>query len=97
MMELYTRSQFLKTAAFSRVIKKYEGAEKRIVCTGKYYDQNMSDVFFTEMEIPLLKYKFQTGRKMNHQHLEEIEEILFNEKSDLVLVCGDTNSILKYI
>jgi len=95
---LGARPQFIKAAAFSRAIKKYEGIEEIIVHTGQHYDQNMSDVFFTEMDIPLPKYKLQTGGKthgaMTGQQLEKIEEILFNEKPDLVLVYGDTNSTL---
>lgn len=95
---LGARPQFIKAAAFSRAIKKYEGVEEVIVHTGQHYDKNMSDVFFTEMDIPLPKYKLQTGGKMHGamtgQQLEKIEEILFNEKPDLVLVYGDTNSTL---
>ena len=102
MMKILTvlgaRPQFIKAAAFSRAIKKYEGVEEIIVHTGQHYDQNMSDVFFTEMDIPLPKYKLQTGGKthgaMTGQQLEKIEEIIFNEKPDLVLVYGDTNSTL---
>ena len=95
---LGARPQFIKAAAFSRAIKKYEGVEEIIIHTGQHYDQNMSDVFFTEMDIPLPKYKLQTGGKthgaMTGQQLEKIEEIIFNEKPDLVLVYGDTNSTL---
>ena len=95
---LGARPQFIKAAAFSRAIKKYEGVEEIIIHTGQHYDQNMSDVFFTEMDIPLPKYKLQTGGKthgaMTGQQLEKIEEIISNEKPDLVLVYGDTNSTL---
>ncbi len=95
---LGARPQFIKAAAFSRAIEKYEGVEEVIVHTGQHYDQNMSDVFFAEMDIPLPKYKLQTGGKthgaMTGQQLEKIEEIIFNEKPDLVLVYGDTNSTL---
>ncbi|WP_168394052.1 non-hydrolyzing UDP-N-acetylglucosamine 2-epimerase [Acinetobacter indicus] len=95
---LGARPQFIKAAAFSRAMEKYEGVEEVIVHTGQHYDQNMSDVFFAEMDIPLPKYKLQTGGKthgaMTGQQLEKIEEILFNEKPDLVLVYGDTNSTL---
>lgn len=95
---LGARPQFIKAAAFSRAIKKYEGIDEIIVHTGQHYDQNMSDIFFTEMGIPFPKYRLQTGGKthgaMTGQQLEKIEEILFIEKPDLVLVYGDTNSTL---
>ncbi|WP_218697826.1 non-hydrolyzing UDP-N-acetylglucosamine 2-epimerase [Acinetobacter harbinensis] len=95
---LGARPQFIKAAAFSRAIKKYEGVEEIIVHTGQHYDQNMSDVFFKEMDIPLPKYRLHTGGKthgaMTGQQLEKIEEILLLEKPDIVLVYGDTNSTL---
>lgn len=95
---LGARPQFIKAAAFSRVIADYEGLQEVIVHTGQHYDQNMSDIFFEEMDIPVPKYKLQTGGKthgaMTGQQLEKIEEILLEEKPDLVLVYGDTNSTL---
>lgn len=95
---LGARPQFIKAAAFSRVIADYDGLQEVIVHTGQHYDQNMSDIFFEEMGIPLPKYKLQTGGKthgaMTGQQLEKIEEILLEEKPDLVLVYGDTNSTL---
>lgn len=95
---LGARPQFIKAAAFSRAIADYDGVEEIIVHTGQHYDQNMSDIFFEEMDIPVPKYKLQTGGKthgaMTGQQLEKIEEILLEEKPDLVLVYGDTNSTL---
>lgn len=95
---LGARPQFIKAAAFSRVIADYDELQEVIVHTGQHYDQNMSDIFFEEMGIPLPKYKLQTGGKMHGamtgQQLEKIEEILLEEKPDLVLVYGDTNSTL---
>lgn len=95
---LGARPQFIKAAAFSRVIKSYPDIEEVIIHTGQHYDQNMSDVFFIEMDIPLPKYNLQTGGKthgvMTGQQLEKIEKILLVEKPDLVLVYGDTNSTL---
>ena len=95
---LGARPQFIKAAAFSRAIVDYDDVEEIIVHTGQHYDQNMSDIFFKEMDIPLPKYKLQTGGKthgaMTGQQLEKIEEILLEEKPDLVLVYGDTNSTL---
>lgn len=102
MMKILTvlgaRPQFIKAAAFSRVIQRSSTIEEVIVHTGQHYDQNMSDVFFDEMDIPKPKYMLQTGGKthgaMTGQQLEKIEEILIIEKPDIVLVYGDTNSTL---
>lgn len=102
MMKILTvlgaRPQFIKAAAFSRAVQKSSMMEEIIIHTGQHYDQNMSDVFFEEMDIPKPKYMLQTGGKthgaMTGQQLEKIEEILLIEKPDIVLVYGDTNSTL---
>lgn len=95
---LGARPQFIKAAALSRAIKKCNNIEEVIVHTGQHYDQNMSDIFFEEMDIPKPKYQLQTGGKshgaMTGQQLEEIEKVLLSESPDIVLVYGDTNSTL---
>ncbi|QOW42834.1 UDP-N-acetylglucosamine 2-epimerase (non-hydrolyzing) [Acinetobacter indicus] len=95
---LGARPQFIKAAAFSRALDQIDNIEEIIIHTGQHYDQNMSDIFFEEMNIPKPKYLLQTGGKMHGamtgQQLEQIENIILNEKPDLVLVYGDTNSTL---
>ncbi len=46
------RPQFIKAAAVSREIAKLSGMTELLVHTGQHFDDNMSDVFFREMEIP---------------------------------------------
>ena len=48
------RPQFIKAAAVSRAIRGREGGGIRevIVHTGQHFEANMSDVFFSELEIP---------------------------------------------
>ena len=98
---LGARPQFIKAAAFSRAITKFSRIQEVIIHTGQHYDQNMSDIFFDEMDIPKPKYMLQTGGKshgaMTGQQLEKIEEILLIEKPNLVLVYGDTDSTLAEI
>jgi UDP-GlcNAc3NAcA epimerase len=92
------RPQFIKAAAVSRAVAKYEGVTEVIVHTGQHFDKNMSDVFFEEMHIPKpdhhlhinsLSHGAMTGRM-----LEGIEGVILEEKPDWVLVYGDTNSTL---
>ena len=92
------RPQFIKAAAVSRVLRARPGVREVLVHTGQHYDENMSDVFFEELEIPQPDYHLgvgsgshgmQTGRM-----LEGVEKVLLEEKPDWVLVYGDTNSTL---
>jgi len=95
---LGARPQFVKAAVLSRVISKYNAIDEVIVHTGQHYDANMSDIFFTEMEIPAPKYNLAINGlghgAMTGQMLEKIEAILLLEKPDLVVIYGDTNSTL---
>ncbi len=92
------RPQFVKAAILSRLIEKTPGIEEVLVHTGQHFDQNMSDVFFEEMEIPQPKYKLAINGlshgAMTGRMLEEIEKVLLIEKPDYLLVYGDTNSTL---
>jgi len=91
-----TRPEFIKMApvvdALQDVIPFF------IVHTGQHYSEFMNDAFFRELEIVEPEYNLgvgsgshalQTGRI-----LIEIEKVLLDEKPDLVLVEGDTNSVL---
>ncbi len=90
------RPQFVKAAALSREIAKHNNIEEIIVHTGQHFDANMSDIFFDEMEIPRPKYNLDINSvghgAMTGRMLEGIEKILLDEKPDLLLVYGDTNS-----
>jgi UDP-GlcNAc3NAcA epimerase len=92
------RPQFVKAAAVSRVLRERPGIDEVLVHTGQHYDENMSDVFFRELDIPRPRYHLgvgsgthgaQTGRM-----LEKIEEVLGRENPEVMLVYGDTNSTL---
>lgn len=94
------RPQFIKAAAVSRAIKNHEGnpLKEVLVHTGQHYDENMSQVFFDELEIPRPAYnlKISGGQhgSMTGRMLVAIEEVLITENPDWVLVYGDTNSTL---
>lgn len=91
------RPQFIKAATLSRQFPTV-GVEEIIIHTGQHFDNNMSDVFFEEMEIPRPAYHLDihnlTHGAMTGRMLEGIEKILLKEKPDGMLVYGDTNSTL---
>lgn len=92
------RPQFIKAAVISKVIAKTNGIDDVIVHTGQHYDENMSKIFFDELEIPHPNYNLDVGSGLHGAQtaamLEKTEEILLREKPDWVLVYGDTNSTI---
>lgn len=95
---LGARPQFVKAAVLSRIIMSNNELEEIIVHTGQHYDVNMSEVFFTEMNIPKPKYNLNINglshAKMTGEMMVGIEQVLIHEQPDAVLVYGDTNSTL---
>ncbi|HNS29398.1 MAG TPA: UDP-N-acetylglucosamine 2-epimerase (non-hydrolyzing) [Tenuifilaceae bacterium] len=91
------RPQFIKAAAVSRQLKT-NNIPEIIVHTGQHFDDNMSKVFFDEMDIPLPNYNLNVHSlshgAMTGRMLEGIEQIIISEKPTLVMVYGDTNSTL---
>lgn len=92
------RPQFIKAATVSRILRSHSKITEILVHTGQHYDQNMSEVFFDELEIPKPEYNLGIGSG-NHgmqtgRMIEAIEQVLLEEKPDWLLVYGDTNSTL---
>jgi UDP-GlcNAc3NAcA epimerase len=96
---LGARPQFIKAAALSRAFVD-AGIKQRIIHTGQHYDAKMSDVFFSELDIPGVDKNLNIGSG-NHGNqtgkmMIAIEDYLLrqDEKIECLLVYGDTNSTL---
>jgi UDP-GlcNAc3NAcA epimerase len=92
------RPQFIKASAVSRAFSQRAGVVERLVHTGQHYDAGLSDVFFDELGIPAPAHHLGVGSgshgAQTGQMLAAIEKVLLEEKPDVVLVYGDTNSTL---
>lgn len=92
------RPQFIKVAALNRAIAKRNNLSHFILHTAQHYDYNMSEVFFKELSIPEPDFYLQVDDFSEASSVSrmrsDIERILIQEKPDIVVVYGDTNSTL---
>ncbi len=94
------RPQIIKSSAISRAIKNNfsQILEEKIIHTGQHYDENMSEIFFHEMGIPLPDYNLNVGSgshgAQTARMIEGLEEIFIKEQPTAILVYGDTNSTI---
>lgn len=92
------RPQFIKAATVSREIALSKSIKEVLVHTGQHYDENMSKVFFDQLDIPKPDYNLSVGNlshgAMTGQMMEKLEVVMETEAPNCVLVYGDTNSTL---
>jgi len=95
---LGARPQFIKASVVSAELAGYSNVEEVVIHTGQHFDANMSDIFFAELGMAKPRYHLDihggSHGIMTGRMLESIERVLLNEKPDLLLVYGDTNSTL---
>ena len=94
---LGTRPEIIKMAPIIDEISK-RGIDQIVLHTGQHYDKEMSDNFFKDLEILTPDYNIHVGSgshgKQTGLMMKGIEEVLMDEKPDMVLVQGDTNAVL---
>ena len=90
------RPQFIKSAPLSLALRN--GAEEVVLHTGQHYDHDLSQVFFDELGLEPPEHRLEAGSGSHAEQtarmLPGIEAAVVEEKPDLVLVYGDTNSTL---
>ena len=94
---LGTRPEIIKMSPVIRECEK-RNCDYFILHTGQHYSYNMDRVFFEQLELPDAKYNLDVGSGKHGEQtgkmLIGIEKILLREKPDVVLVQGDTNTVL---
>jgi UDP-GlcNAc3NAcA epimerase len=92
------RPQFIKAAPVSAALSSTGAVQERLLHTGQHFDDNMSDIFFRELGVPVPAWNLGLGGgthgAMTGAQLAAIEQVLIAERPDAVLVYGDTNSTL---
>jgi UDP-GlcNAc3NAcA epimerase len=91
------RPQFIKSAPVSLALRA-KGLDEVVLHTGQHYDQELSGVFFDELELDPPEYRLEAGSGTHAEQtarmLPGIESAVAETEPDAVLVYGDTNSTL---
>ena len=92
------RPQFIKAFVLSRALQARGSCQEVLVHTGQHYDDALSGVFFRELGLRSPDHNLGVGSGRHGAQtgamLAGIERVLLEERPDLVLVYGDTNSTL---
>jgi len=92
------RPQFIKAAVVDRALRCFPEIDALLVHTGQHYDDEMSRVFFVELEIPKPDYDLEVGSGSHGDQtgrmLIAVERVLSEVRPHAVIVYGDTNSTL---
>ena len=92
-----TRPEIIKMSPLIDEVKKKD-LNYILIHTGQHYDKEMSQQFFTDLELTQPDYNIGVGSSTHGKQtavmLTGIEEILLKEKPDIILVEGDTNAVM---
>ena len=90
------RPNFMKAAPVYHALARHEGVRQTLIHTGQHYDANMSDVFFSQLDIPTPDVNLEVGSSSHAQQTAEVmsrlEPVVLEFAPDVVLVYGDINS-----
>ena len=94
---LGTRPEIIKMSPVIRELEK-RNADYFIIHTGQHYSYNMDRVFFDQLKLPAARYNLEVGSASHAEQTAKIligiEKVLVSEKPDVILVQGDTNTVL---
>jgi len=94
---LGTRPEIIKMSPVIRECEKRD-IPYFILHTGQHYSYDMDKIFFEKLELPQPKYNLNVGSGTHAEQTGKImigvEKTLMKEGADVVLVQGDTNTVL---
>ncbi len=94
---LGTRPEIIKMSPVIRELEK-RSADYFILHSGQHYSYNMDRVFFEQLALPLPKYNLDAGSGKHGEQtgkiLSGIERVFSEDSPDVMLVQGDTNTVL---
>ncbi len=90
------RPQFVKAMPVSRALG--ERHEERLVHTGQHYDEELSDVFFDQLDIPRPAHELGVGSGTHAEQtsavVARLAPLVDRADPDVLVLYGDTNSTL---
>ena len=87
------RPQFIKSGPVSAALRGRD-IDEVVLHTGQHYDRELSQVFFDELQLPAPAYSLDLQTADTERMRAGIGAVVDDERPDLVLVYGDTNSTL---
>jgi len=94
---LGTRPEIIKLSPIVRLCER-RGVPYTLIHTGQHYSDELDTIFFERLGLPEPDYHLGVGSGSHGEQTGEmlagIEEVLMTEDIDVVLVQGDTNSVL---
>jgi UDP-N-acetylglucosamine 2-epimerase (non-hydrolysing) len=94
---LGTRPEIIKMSPVIRELERIK-ANYFVLHTGQHYSYNMDKVFFEQLQLNDAKFNLEVGSGSHAAQtariLIEIEKVYAIEKPDIILVQGDTNTVL---
>jgi UDP-N-acetylglucosamine 2-epimerase (non-hydrolysing) len=92
------RPNFMKVAPLYRALKREPWAKPIIVHTGQHYDLNMSEAFFEDLGLPNPDINLGVGSGTHAEQTGKVmmayEQVLHDQRPDLIIVVGDVNSTM---
>ena len=90
------KPNFVKASPVMRALKRWPDARQTLVHAGQHYDRNLSDIFFSQLNMPAPDVNLEVGSGSHAVQTAEVmkrfEAVVLARKPDVVLVYGDVNS-----